>query len=78
MFATYAQALLSVGNSWIFYGFVAQKNVFEGRHATVDEHERGVVFHHYGGAGHNFVSFAFKKIEESFSNIVGSHYLILV
>ena len=66
--STDAKAFLGVGNASMLHRLVAQKQILEWIHASIDEHQGGVVFHHHGCRGHDLVSFFLEKIQKSLSD----------
>lgn len=73
VFARYAQALLGIGYAGRRRRLVAEEKVFEGRHARVDEQERGVAFGHDGRGGDDFMFLGGEEVEELAANVAGCH-----
>ena len=63
-----AQALLGVRDAWVGDGLVAEEQILEGIHPSIDEHQGGIVLHDHGCGGHNGVLFLFEKIQKCLAN----------
>ena len=55
MLARHPQAFLRIGNARIFCRSIAQKNIFKLVHASIGEHQRGIVLDNHGCRGHNLM-----------------------
>lgn len=69
-----AQAFLSVGDARLGYRTIAQKEILELVHARIGEHERRVVLHHHGRAGHDGVTALGEVIEEGLADLAGGEH----
>jgi len=54
-------------------GTVPQEEILEGIHASIVEHQSGIVFDHHWRRRHDLVPFGGKKLEEMLSNQLGFH-----
>ena len=76
--ATDAKTFLCVADAGERSGGVAEEDVFELVHASVGEHEGGVVFDYHGIRRHNMMPFAFEKLEELIADFVAGHCIIII
>ena len=72
--AAHAQTLLTVGTTAGFGVARAQDDVLPGHHTGVDKHKGGVIFDNHGCAGHDGMSFRFKKLFERIADFVSCHH----
>ncbi len=71
MFPADTQTFLAIGHTSPFGRFVAENNILKLVHTRIGEHQCGIIFYHHRGRRNDLMPFAFEKLLERLTNLLG-------